>query len=297
MPFLLELDKAKGTSRPAFGGGSIFGSSSAPPVPPELAPLVASQQSLSKVLLSAQGSVSIADADFHKIMDGVPPAAPVYAARLNGLMKSIASAEQAMGQTVKARTDLKAALEGLLAGCQTALEAEVEQLTELGQRRAHVDATKRDVEDRIMRGLNATDNDLGRANAGVGQLQEPPRPEMEALTPPATEPDEPSEPLFAGLAAMADAAQQTANGSSNGSSSNGTTDVTMAAAVSVPTPIPAVSGIEILSHLASQAVPASTNGTNKRRRVEETGDEVPDLDDGIDADVTETLMQDRQEIV
>ncbi|EFX01489.1 ABC multidrug transporter mdr2 [Grosmannia clavigera kw1407] len=267
-----ELDKAKGTSRPAFGGGSIFGSSSGPPVPAELGPVVASQQKLSKVLLSAQGSVSVADADFHKIMDGTPPAAPVYAARLNGLMKSIASAEQAMGQTVKARSELKAVLEGLLASCQTALEAEVQQLTELGQRRAHVDATKRDVEDRIMRGLNATDNEAGRSSTGAGQPQEPPRPEMEALTPPATEPDETGGEPFAGVVSISEVAEQM-------------TDSAVVAEQSLPASISSASGIEILSHLASQAQPVSTNGAHKRRRVlEEKGDEVPDLDDGIDAD-------------
>lgn len=288
-----ELDKAKGASRPAFGGGggggSIFGAhGGGAAIPSELLPLVAPQQSVTKTQLASQGSVSLADADFRKIMDAPPPAAPVYAARLNGLLKSLTNAEQAVGQMVQARTDLKQALETLLAACQAGLDENVQQLAELQQRKTLVDSTKRDVEDRIMRGLNAAaTGDSSEAAAGGnsgsnghgsggngdlgslpdrgagGALQEPQRPEMEALTPPPTEPDEPAEMGLPGL---------------------GLPGVT-----SEP---PSVSGIDILSHLASQAVPVSTNGANKRRRVAE--DEVPDLDDGIDADVNEALQQDQR---
>ncbi|CAK7204130.1 hypothetical protein SEUCBS139899_006884 [Sporothrix eucalyptigena] len=283
-----EFDKAKGASRTAIGG-SIFGSSSsnanaAAQLPQEFAPLVAPQRNVTKLLISTQGSASKADTEYDKIMNNPPPAAPVYAARLNGLLKTIADGEEAMAQMVQARTELKKALDHLQAQYEKLLEADQDRLAQLAQRRVLVDERKRQVEDKIMRdlgsGAGSDSSAAGQTGAGgsASPIQEPPRPEVEALTPPSNDPDVIDEPVFPGL----DSGE---NGSSSTTPAPPQVRVTPAASDSV-------SGIDILSHLASQAVPVSTNGANKRRRVE--SEEVPDLDDGIDADVAETLRRDSQ---
>ncbi|KIH88679.1 ABC multidrug transporter mdr2 [Sporothrix brasiliensis 5110] len=311
-----EFDKAKGASRTAMGG-SIFGgsssssSSAAAALPQELAPLVAPQRNVTKLLISTQGAASKADAEFDKIMNSAPPAAPVYAARLNGLLKTIADGEDALAQMVRARMDLKSVLDNLQAQYQKLLEADRQRLAQLAQRRVQVDERKRQVEDKIMRDLsgagagagNGADSDTPGGHSGAGSLspvQEPPRPEVEALTPPSTDPDDMSEPVFPGLeppppplsrSASGDAANDAAAASddhANDGASSGPPQVHV-----TPAPDPSVSGIAILSSLAAQAVPVSTNGANKRRRID-SSEEVPDLDDGIDADVAEMLRKDSQ---
>ncbi|EPE09469.1 hypothetical protein F503_07245 [Ophiostoma piceae UAMH 11346] len=272
-----ELDRAKGTSRTAIGG-SIFGNSNsnsqsaAAAVPQEFAPLVAAQQGVTKLLISTQGSVSKADTDYEKVLSGEPPAAPVHAARLTGLLRSITDGEDAMAQMIKARLDMKAALDVIQVQYQKLLDADKQRLQQLEQRRLLVGDMKRQVEDKIMRELSGDNNAAGHSS-GSATLQEPERPQMEALTPPSNEPDEPVYP------GADDTAQpEASNNGAHAQEDSGATSATTA--------------IDILSHLASaQAVPVSANGTNKRRRVD-TGEELPDLDDGIDADVAESLRQD-----
>lgn len=276
-----ELDKAKGTSRTAIGG-SIFGNSSsssqsaAAAVPQEFAPLVAAQHGVTKLLISTQGSVSKADTEYEKIINGELPPAPVHAARLNGLLKSIADGEDAMAHMIKARLDMKAAMDTIQAQYQKLLDADKQRLQQLEQRRVLVGEMKRAVEDKIMRELSGDNSAAGNGHSsGSATLQEPERPQMEALTPPSNEPDEPVYPYpAADETTQADTTEAPANGANQ-------TEATTASTVT-----------DILSHLASaQAVPVSSNGTNKRRRVD-TGEELPDLDDGIDADVAEALRQD-----
>ena len=237
--------------------------------------MVAAQQGVTKLLISTQGSVSKADSDFDKVLSGEPPAAPVHAARLNGLLRSIADGEDAMAQMIKARSDMKAALDAVQAQYQKLLDADKQRLQQLEQRRLLVDDMKRQVEDKIMRELSGDSNAAGHSS-GSATLQEPERPQMEALTPPSNEPDEPVYP-GADETAQPEAPSNGAHAQDDSGSSSATS---------------AATAIDILSHLASaQAVPVSANGTNKRRRVD-TGEELPDLDDGIDADVVESLRQD-----
>ncbi|CAK7217947.1 hypothetical protein SBRCBS47491_003338 [Sporothrix bragantina] len=299
---IAEFDKAKGASRTAIGG-SIFGSSSsnassaAAALPQEFTPLVAPQRNVTKLLISTQGAASKADSEFEKIMNSPPPAAPVFAARLNGLLKTIADGEDAVAQMVRARTELKGALDNLQAQYQKLLEADQQRLAQLAQRRVQVDERKRQVEDKIMRDLaggsggGGIDGDVagGQSVGGVGgsasPIQEPPRPEVEALTPPSNDPDAMDEPVFPGLEPSV--SQEGDNDSPAASTTPAPPQVQV-----TPASADSVSGIDILSHLASQAVPVHTNGANKRRRVE--SEDVPDLDDGIDADVAETLRRDSQ---
>ncbi|OAA64588.1 ABC multidrug transporter mdr2 [Niveomyces insectorum RCEF 264] len=327
-----ELDKAKGATRSSLGG-SIFGSNvgsasvgATASFPQELASLVAPQQSVTKLLIATQGSVSKADTDYNSITSSPPPAAPVHAARLNGLLRTLADGEEALRKMIKARTELKGALDALQAVCAKSLEADVQHLRELEQRKVVVDTKKREVEDRILSGLTAMDAEHTPGEpgaAGSGPMQEPPRPEVEALTPPPNDPDDFPEPVFPGAEAFSapasndpppggaapalDAQEAGAfdRDGSLGSSGNDRSKTESApplpqpAAPAAPPPsilpatTPSASGIDILSHLASQAIPVSTNGTNKRRRVD-IAEDVPDLDDGIDADVAETLRKDSQ---
>ncbi|KAL1900277.1 hypothetical protein Sste5346_002588 [Sporothrix stenoceras] len=313
-----ELDKAKGASRTAIGG-SIFGnssssSSSAAALPQEFVPLVAPQRSVTKLLISTQGAASKADSEYEKIMNNPPPAAPVYAARLNGLLKTIADGEDAVAQMVRARTDLKTVLDNLQAQYQKLLEADQQRLAQLAQRRVEVDERKRQVEDKIMRDLsgnsggngdgnrNGTDSVSPGGHSGAGSIspiQEPPRPEVEALTPPSNDPDDMGEPVFPGLdlpqisrSESRDIASES-GAASNGNGSGNSVSPAPPQVQVTPASDPSVSGIDILSHLASQAVPVSANGVNKRRRVD-SSEEVPNLDDGIDADVTEMLRKESQ---
>lgn len=239
-----------------------------PSVPAELTPLLAPASSVSKLALSIKTKTSAADQEYLKNTDPnqPTPSAPVYAARLNGLLKSLATAEGAVAECVKARKELVGALEKLLEANKTSLEGEETQLAQLTARKSEIDQKKQDVEMAIMRGLA----DQGSANPdpkSASPVPEPDRPEVEALTPPpaSDEPDfyepEPAEPEFE------------------------------------PAPAPSTfpqaqpTGLEALSHLASQysAVPVSTNGQNKKRKID--NNEVPDLGDAMDPNIDEMIQQ------
>ena len=89
------MDKSRSTNKRA--GGSIF-SSNPSTTPSELAPIIGTQQNLSKLILSTKTSVNAANQDYGKLTDPnvVTPSAPVHAARLNGLLKTLANAEGAV---------------------------------------------------------------------------------------------------------------------------------------------------------------------------------------------------------
>ena len=85
-------------------GGSIFGSAS---LPAELAPLAAPQQNVTKLLMPTKTAVDTANQEYERLMGPTAaiPSAPVYAARLSGLLKTIAHAEGTVEQSVKARRE------------------------------------------------------------------------------------------------------------------------------------------------------------------------------------------------
>ncbi len=265
----IELEKARGSTK----AGAIFGTTSSTTLP-ELIPLIAPQQAVTRQSNEARKDVAVAGDEYDKLTGSAKdiPSAPVYAARLNGLLKQLVAAEGVVQECVKARTELISALEKMLAANQEELEIEKTQLDELESRKKTIDKKKQDVEFAIMSGLALQENSQARGD-GLAANQEPDRPEVEALTPPSV-PDEP------------DAA-----------------DIEPLTPQAVPPPAvpqqgafpPSAPGIEMLSTVAShyQAVPVSTNGAKKRRRVD-ADDEFPDLgnDDGIDADVAEMLRKD-----
>jgi regulator of Ty1 transposition protein 103 len=98
LTILSELDKARGTVKSGFGG-SPFGSAAAS-VPSEFTPLISAHQSVGKLSIPLKATVSAANQEYEKHTDPAtaPPSAPVYAARLNGLLKTLANAESAVAE-------------------------------------------------------------------------------------------------------------------------------------------------------------------------------------------------------
>lgn len=264
---MADLDKARGAGKSGVANATIGG----PSIPSELTPLVAPASAVSKLVLSIKSKTSAAEQEYAKNTDPnqPPPSAPVYAARLNGLLKSLATAEGAVAECVKARKELVGALEKLLDTHRTGLETEEKQLAQLSERKSEIDQKKQDVEMAIMRGL-ADQDPANRDAKSATPVPEPDRPEVEALTPPPMdeEPDfyepQPSAPEFEAVPAQ------------------------QPAFVQAQAP-----GLEALSQLASQysAVPVSANGNSKKRKVD-SGEEMPDLgNDGIDPNIDEMIRQ------
>lgn len=228
--------------------------------------LIAPASTVSKLALPIKAKTSAAEQEYAKNTDPnqPTPSAPVYAARLNGLLKTLATAEGAVAECVKARKELVGALEKLLDTNKTSLTAEEQQLSQLTERKSEIDQKKQDVEMAIMRGLADQDSANRDPKSASPPAPEPDRPEVEALTPPpADEDNDFYEPQPSGTG--------------------------FEPAPAFPPAQP--TGLEALSHLAAQysAVPVSTNGTNKKRKID-NGDEVPDLgDDGIDPNIDEMI--------
>ena len=297
--FSSELDRARGAAATNNSGfsGSIFGagSGSGSSIPPELKDLVAPQQNVAQQFLPVKSSLSTANAEYDKLMDPAAPlpAPPVYAARLNGLLKHLASAESAVAESVKARQELVAALDRILDTNRQALAEDEKQLREVGSRKSEIENKKQEVELAIMRNLGTGDE--ARMSPGDGSSVSPPpepdRPEVEALTPPSAHDDydfhdSPPRPQNGHPHSPAPLYPQS--------------PVAPPQAHQQPAYQSSAPGIEMLSNLASQyqAVPvaAAVNGSNKRRRVDSGSEEFPDMgkDDGIEADVAEILRQDNR---
>lgn len=192
-----EIDKTKATSNGGLrAGGSIFSSASSS-VPKELEPLVAPQKALTKLVLSTKTPVNNANQEWAKHADpnAVVPTPPVYAARLNGLLKNLANAENAVAESIQARKTLIDGLEKFLNVNRATLAEDEKQLAELTSRKNEIDQKKQEVEDSIMRGLPgmspatpAGGPDGSPANR-ISQTPstpapEPERPKVEELTPP-----------------------------------------------------------------------------------------------------------------
>ena len=122
------------------------------------------------------------------------PAPPVHAARLSSLVKALANAEGAVTESIKARQELIAGLKKILDSNSATLAVEESQQQELSDRKASIEARKREVEDGIMRGLSpAPDSqDPSASNHHVNGKHLPAsieldRPDIEEITPPPAE--------------------------------------------------------------------------------------------------------------
>jgi regulator of Ty1 transposition protein 103 len=298
-----ELDKSRGVKTTGFGG-SIFAtsasastSSPSPSLPSELGALVAPQQNVTKLTAPAKLALISASADYDKLTDpkNETPSAPVHAARLNGLLKTLANAEFAVANCVKARQELVGALEKILQANKASLEAEKKDLEKIQSRKETIDGQKQEVELAIMRGMAANDQERSPGGAGsASPPQELDRPEIEALTPPhesngpeveALTPPPQQDPAPASYAAQTEGLEMP-----------GLSHAQPGQQQTLPRSLPPAPGIEMLSNLASQyqSVPVAVNGSQgiKRRRLD-SNEDFPDLGgEGIDEDVTEMLRKD-----
>jgi len=300
-PYLthLELDKARsgGSSQRTEGSsGSLFGSKSS--IPSELTPLVSPQQALTKALLVAKTPLVNAKQDYEKMTDPAAtiPTAPVHAARLNGLLKTLAIAEGAVAEGIKARKLLIQGLEKLLSTNQAALLADEAQAKELAWRWSEIDAKKKNVEDSIMRGMGnsnpnspVVDQKMSMNSPPQQQQLEPDRPVVEALTPPGyPKPPTPevvpefkledipaykSEPVEEPVNLKHEEQNANANGNGNGNG-NGV----------------AVLGADLMGSLSGPSSYGGAYGSaSVKKRKLGPGDEIPDLGDELDADVAAML--------
>ncbi|KAJ2895201.1 UPF0400 protein [Zalerion maritima] len=267
---LQEVDKARGNTM----GFATRGSQPSPPMPTELVPLADALLMVAKSVVPSRSSIQESRENYDKVTDpnAETPAPPVHAARLNGLLRNLSTAEAAIQNSIKARKSLVDNIESILESARRDLASEQKNLDEVQTRKTEVDAKKQEVEVDIMRNLAANDKPKSPDEPPEPAKLMPPeldRPAVEALTPPPGTESGPFKPP-------------------------------------VPEPVqspqtvkepqaPEAPGIELLSNVASQyqSVPVHTNGSNKRRKVESGDDEFPDLgaDDGIDADVAEMLRK------
>lgn len=296
------MDKAKTCTeldRNRSGGirgmeNSMF-SKSGGSVPMELTAVASNLQKLANLGLSTRTSTNAADQDYDKLTDpnAVTPSAPVHAARLNGLLKTLANAEGAVKESMKTRHELIQGLEQLLKSQMDRLTAEENELTRLSSRRTEIDAKKREVEDTIMRGFAtnsnpstpAADGTPAQSHSPTTPRQEPDRPEIEALTPPTQSPITPNhdpepQPSFASGGIPVHATQSPAQPHS------------------ISPPSAATAGSDLLASLSGSYKQASSNGSGssaKKRKLNTAADDFPDLGgdamDDIDDDVAAMLRQ------
>jgi regulator of Ty1 transposition protein 103 len=215
-----------------------------------------------------KSTIESADQEYEKQTDqsSSVPSAPVYAARLNGLLKTLANAESAVAECVKAREGLLSGLEKMLDQHKSALETDKAAMSRIASRKDEIEEKKQQIELAIMRTLGPAERNGPPTNGEESNShQEPDRPEMEALTPPSLE----VEPLTPDDAAPDQDEEK-------GQDENATPAEASAAQ----------------QETSSHAFAVSANGSNKRRRVDDS-DEFPDLgtDDGIDADVADMLKE------
>ncbi|KKA27877.1 hypothetical protein TD95_004132 [Thielaviopsis punctulata] len=177
-----DLDKSRGSA--AAAGFAPFNSTQ---VPKELAPLVPLYQATSNHALPVKTAYTSADQDYKKLKEpsAPTPSAPVYAARLNGLLKLLGTAEHAVLDSVTARRELVNALDKILDAQKIGLQEEEALLADLQTRKKEIIATRDEVENSIMRGLGMPKTgSLAPGAASASGASEPDRPVMEALTPP-----------------------------------------------------------------------------------------------------------------
>lgn len=277
-------------------GGSLFSNSSGPAAPTEIQPLVPLQISVSKSVATANTATATADIEYDKLTDPSKPVPtpPVHAARLSALLKSLASAEGAVLESIKARRALLDGLEKILETNRTALAGEEMQHVEISSRKGIIEAKKREVEDGIMRGLSAesspttahatlttdpTHHTNGNNGAHESALSDPRRPKMEELTPP---PIESLTPVGSPLPETFDTSPAPTSGTTH--IKNGRPERVQS---QLPAPIPAVPGSDLLSSLSMPPVrhyagsPTSAGGNAfKKRKLE---NDFPDFGGGEDA--------------
>ncbi|EUC49558.1 hypothetical protein COCMIDRAFT_84094 [Bipolaris oryzae ATCC 44560] len=189
-----EIDRTKSTRKPALGG-SLFSSSTVPPELTSVAPLATALQ---KADIATKPAVTTANQDYEKLTNpnAAIPSPPMHAAGLAALCKKLALAEGAVAESIKARKALITGLEQLLETNKTRLEQEEAQAIDLKTRKEAIESRKREVEEAILKGLSAAEqNKISTAPLPVAATSPATatfptgqgRPEVEELTPPPME--------------------------------------------------------------------------------------------------------------
>ena len=179
-------------------GGSIFSVGDGSAVSPELEALAKHQTDLSRSQLALKPALRSANTEYDALTPGQQPipSPPIHASRLTGLLKNLASAENAASESMKARKALLIELDKLVKENQSELAKEESLCEEITSKKGTIDAKKREVEDGIMRGLSTEENAAAAASisAGHGGINGDgllDRPEVEPLTPPPVESNTP----------------------------------------------------------------------------------------------------------
>ncbi|RMZ69510.1 hypothetical protein GMOD_00006332 [Pyrenophora seminiperda CCB06] len=189
------VDRSKSSTRKPALGGSLFSPST---LPPELTPVAPLATALQKADAATKPAVTTANQDYEKLTNpnAAIPSPPMHAAGLAALCKKLALAEGAVAESIKARKALITGLEQLLETNKSKLEQEDAQATDLKTRKDAIESRKRAVEEAILKGLSAAEqNSISTAPLPVATTspvaatfapaQE--RPEVEELTPPPME--------------------------------------------------------------------------------------------------------------
>lgn len=168
----------------------MFDSSS---VPAELQPLTKSHAAISKAETMSRGLLTKANTEY---TEQTSPAAaqlspPVQAGKLSALLKSLASAESAVNDSIKARNDLIQGLENVLRAHRTKLQEEEKTLQDLVGRKNGIEVRRKEVEDSILGRISAEESNgfesSGTDGANNGMANNMDGPEVEGFTPPPPE--------------------------------------------------------------------------------------------------------------
>ena len=165
-------------------------------MPKELQPLAQQHAAIAKAETVAGPLISKANTDYTEHIDTNAPvlSAPVQAGKLSSLMKTLASAESAVNNSIKARNELIQSLETILDAHREKVAGETETSSQLSTRRAEVEVKRREVEDIIFRRVSAEDAANGTPIEHAAPTPNPENaavdgagvqsPEMEGFTPP-----------------------------------------------------------------------------------------------------------------
>lgn len=192
---MTEIDKptTRAPAKKPLLGGSLFQDTTTA-IPQELQSIVASQNALSKASLTTQPLVAQSATGYAALIDGARdgthpvPTPPAYAAQLNALIKTLASAEDAVAEKLKIRKALIDGLEKLIKANAAELAAETDQHMEINAWHIVTKNKREEVEDSIMHGLPQSNDHLSAtatvALTNVAAHDEVDRPEVERFTPP-----------------------------------------------------------------------------------------------------------------
>jgi regulator of Ty1 transposition protein 103 len=143
-----------GGKRPALGG-SLF-SATASSAPPEYQAILTLQASATKAEALATPAAAKANTEYDKQIDPsnpTPTPLSMHASRLNALFQTLASAEGAVAESIKARKALVEGVEKILAKNKEVLAKEESQMLELNSRKTDMFSQMQAVEAEIMRGI------------------------------------------------------------------------------------------------------------------------------------------------